>query len=154
MGTGNHPNFPPSTYGIESDVQLWRRPGEVQLFVSGDYPDMWCKAHPDKALARAMMAWDHRITADQYCRTPEWVLGEDRFDVLRHRDGTQCGEPTFYDHPTQGRITVWQSDCTPRPRCPKCREFEALTTKQEAWRDVTTCATEGCDYEASYSIGD
>lgn len=43
---------------------------------------------------------------------------------------------------------------TPATKCSKCGQRGTLTTEQQAWADVTTCITPGCDYHYRYSIGD
>lgn len=118
------------------------RPSEVAFRVLDAEAGPCSNCH--RMLARVMMCWDHRITAD-YCRPAVWQLGEDCFETLRHADGYDCrpwkpGDigPFFYR----------------RPQCPSCHEYDSLVTQQQAYGNWTSCATEGCDFTHWYDIGD
>lgn len=38
--------------------------------------------------------------------------------------------------------------------CSSCDSFDTLTTQLLSYGNLTTCTTDGCDFESYYSIGD
>ena len=120
---------------------IWHREREVVLKVAIDI-DAGHLCHRDECrrpLVLVLCAWDHRIT-DPMFRPGPWKLGEDAFTLTRHADGTP---PHWTD-----------IEDLARPRCPKCKAYDTLTTAQEAYGDRTTCTAAGCDYHNWYDIGD
>jgi hypothetical protein len=88
--------------------------------------------------------WKHEN--GEYCRRPiaslMYLNGQNkRYEKTVHADdGTVHGK--------------WWFDCNVISACPKCKTEDSLTTRLEAYGDLTTCKTEGCDYTSWYDIGD
>lgn len=100
---------------------------------------------------RQVVIWANPLPASHVCTCEGrnalvslmvmWEGRGQRFETTAHLDGTTCAAAGSYGS-------------RPRPYCPTCGNHDTLTTRQYAWHDLTTCTTEGCDFERSYSIGD
>lgn len=135
------------------------RPGEVLLWVKRPpTPDgPICSKHG--SLVEAMYGWDHCITNHHFPNgdhvpgdttfNSDFKIGEDRFSLLRPANGEEpCGGSDYKGTYRPG------SSCWPMPRCPKCGLVNSTKTQQQAYGDLTTCRTPGCDFSNWCDIGD
>lgn len=123
-----------------------RRDHEVFSGVIREWPE-WQRCQHGKRCVEVRAWWAdtapwRQVTAG----TPAEAANRSWFTRIIHTDGT----PPPLDG--DGRVTTFEYGTV--SRCPTCGGLDTLTTKQEAWADVTTCTQEGCDYTYRYSIGD
>lgn len=133
-----------------NDIKLFTRDHEMMLFVTASDAGRCGKCGKD--LAEGMFCWDHRITDGMI---GEWKLGEDRFTSVRPADGSQGCHGAFTGFTRDDGSIVPASEsyyCFSMPRCPECRQYNSLNTRQEAYGDDVTCTE--CGWHAWYSIGD